>query len=73
MKVTVSLGYCDRLDRNHRAVLLTFFEYHDAICEGIQGMVAANAYVHAWVVSSTTLTHDDVASYHLLTTVQFNA
>ena len=55
------------------AVLATLVELHDAIDEGEEGMVAANADVLTGVVSGTALADDDVAGDALLTAKDFNA
>ena len=60
-------------DADERAVLTAFVELHDAVDEGVEGVILAHADVLAGVVDRAALTDDDVAGDALLTAENLNA
>lgn len=60
--------------RNERTTGISLaFERYRAVYQGEQGMVFAHSYVHAGVVSGTSLAYDDIAGGYGLTAEDFNA
>lgn len=56
------------LDRYGTAVFATTLEHNYAVNESVQCVILTDTYILAWVVLSTTLTNDNVASLHCLST-----
>jgi hypothetical protein len=66
-------GSGKRLNRYKGTVLEALLENHLAVDQGEKGVVLAHAYVNAWVVLGTALTHNNVACYGSLPTEDFYA
>ena len=67
------LCLCHGLNGYRATVEASLLEGDDAVCEGIECVIAAHTDVLAGIVLRATLTNDDVASYTLLTTKNLHA
>ncbi len=60
-------GYIDKL-----ATVTTFGEHHDAVDEGIDGVILTQTYVQTGMVYGATLALDDVTGFGKLTAKDFH-
>ena len=58
---------------DERAVLTALVELHNAVDEGVEGVILTHADILAGIVDGAALTDDDVARDALLTTEDLNA
>ena len=66
-------GCCDALDGDEGAICTSALEGDDAVDERIECVIAAHAYVAAWVRCSAALADDDVACANELAAEFFDA
>lgn len=68
-----SLCLSNRLDRYCAAVETTTLECYDTVSESVKSVILTDAYVLAWIVLSTALTNEDVASLSELTSEELKS
>ena len=61
-----------RENAHGRAIATTFLEVNDTVSQSIEGIILTHSYVLARIVTSATLTNDDVACDALLATKNLN-
>lgn len=68
-----TLCLCNRLYRNKRFTVSTFFESNGSVNQGEQSMILAHTYVQTGIVDGTSLADNDVTGFGQLTAKNLNA